>query len=188
MIWKNGLDAVSAEEIVAGFDTDAECGNNLKHLGISSTRPSSSRNGALDSVTDDRFALPLKDICHSCRAAGKTTYIYVFDQPNLWQSSSRAHHAVDLNFLIGEYDISFNSAAEKVGSQMRHKWIWFINGEKAQDGDKRFAFGPHGNCGGIDDTEYAARRRVQHFELLREMGPARTAPTVGQLIVGRLVC
>ena len=82
MIWKNGLDAVSAEEIVAGFDTDAECGNNLKHLGISSTRPSSSRNGALDSVTDDRFALPLKDICHSCRAAGKTTYKYVFDQPN----------------------------------------------------------------------------------------------------------
>ena len=187
VIWRNGLEAVSADEIAAAFDSDIELGTKTKHIyGISSTRPSSSKNGALDFVTDTRFALPVEDMSRGRRAAGKTAYQYVFDQPNPWQSSSRAHHAVDLVFLFGGYDLSANPAADKVGYQMRDKWIRFINGERPWDGEKRFAFGPHGKCGEIDDEEYAARRRASHFELLRDMGSAITCLIVAKLTAGRI--
>jgi carboxylesterase type B len=187
VIWRNGLETVSAAEIAAAFDSDAEYGAKLKNLyGILPTRPSSSKNGALDFVTDTRFALPVEDMSCLRRATGKTTYQYVFDQPNPWQSSSRAHHAVDLIFLFGGYDLSTNPAADKIGFQVRDKWIRFINGEKPWEGERRFAFGPHGKCGEIDDEEFAARRRASHFEPLREMGPARTGLIVAKLTAGRI--
>ena len=170
VIWRNGLEAVSTEGITAAFDSDAKHAKELKRLyGISSTRPTSCQLGALDFVTDARFALPAENVARLRRRAGRTTYQYLFDQTNPWQSSSRAHHGVDLIYMFGGYDLSFNPSAMTVGKEVRDKWIMLVNGKSPWDKEKRFAFGPHGNCGEIDDGEFATRRRVRHFEILRDM-------------------
>jgi carboxylesterase type B len=187
VIWRNGLENASAEEIVAAFDTDSTFSPQLKHLyGISPTRATAARHGALDFINDVFFALPTEDIARTRRSAGKTTYQYLIDQVNPWQSSSRAHHAVDLLFLFGAYDLSFNPAAEIVKNQIQDRWIDFVNGGKPWDGGKRFAFGPYGGVGEVEDSEFAARRRQRHFEVLREMDRATLHTMFAKLAAGRI--
>lgn len=182
VIWRNGLETVSATEIAATFDNDE-----LKHLyGVSPSRPTASRLAALDFINDVRFALPVEELSASRRSAGKATYQYVFDQVNPWQSSSRAHHGVDLIFLFGGYDLTSNPAAAAVAEDMQGRWIAFVNGNVPWNGEKRFAFGPHGKSGEITEEEFAARRRVRHFSLLREMEPVRLGKIFGGLAAGRI--
>ncbi|OBT71606.1 hypothetical protein VF21_09529 [Pseudogymnoascus sp. 05NY08] len=181
-IWRNGLEAVVATDIAAAFGSDE-----LRRLyGVSPSRPTASKLGALDFINDARFALPVEEIAAARRKAGKTTYQYVFDQVNPWQSSSRAHHAVDLIFLFGSYDLSGNPAAAAVAKAMQERWIAFVSGEGPWDAEKRFAFGPHGKSAEITDEEFAARRRVGHFGVLREIGMSRLGEIFGKLAAGRI--
>jgi carboxylesterase type B len=122
-------------------------------------------------------------------AAHGNVYRYVVDETNPWQSSARAHHAVDLIFLFGTLDLSHNPEAEAVGQEMRNRWIRFINGEEPWSPistGKRFAFGPYGECKEINEKQFAARRRVAHMQVLKEAGFAVYAPIMNKLTAGRI--
>jgi hypothetical protein len=157
---------------------------------VTSSRPTAAKLGALDFLTDARFALPVEDIVAARRAARQPTYQYLFDQANPWQSSSRAHHAVDLIFLFGAYDEELartNPAAAAVACEMQERWIAFVGGGAPwEDADSRFAFGPLGRSGEIGDDEFAARRRVRHFAALRETAPEILGGIFGRLAAGRI--
>jgi carboxylesterase type B len=183
VLWRNGLEPVDAAEIAAAFDGSDEL---RRMYGVSPSRPTASKLGALDFINDVRFALPVEEIVTARRKAGKKSYQYVFDEVNPWQSSSRAHHAVDLIFLFGGYDLSLNPGAAAVAKAMQERWIAFIGGESPWDAEKRFAFGPHGRSAEITDEEFAARRRVRHFGLLRDIGPVRLGAIFGKLAAGRI--
>lgn len=189
VIWRNGIETLSAERIASCFDNhlapiDAR---KLKALyGIVLDRPTSSRIGALDFINDVKFALPAEAIASRWRGKQDTVYQYVFDETNPWQSSSRAHHALDLIFLFGGYDLSFKPSADAVGKAMRKAWISFINGVGPWNSGSRYAFGPHGKCGEIDQTEFEARRRVRHWESLQQLNPGDLNKVVAALAAGQI--
>ena len=87
--------------------------------------------------------------------------------------------------MFGGYDLSFNPSAMTAGKEIRDRWIMFVNGKSPWDKEKRFAFGPHGNCGEIDDGEFAARRRMRHFEILRDMDWTSLLTILGKLTGGK---
>lgn len=149
-------------------------------------RPTAAKLGALDFVNDARYALPVEIIAEKLRAVGKRVYKYVVDQPNPWQSSSRAHHAVDLLFLFDGVDLSFNPAAQSVGQAMRERWIQFVSGGEPWPVDRRFAYGPLGESKEIDEAQFAARRRVQHCKELKEAGIGVYLPILFALTAGRI--
>lgn len=101
----------------------------------------------------------------------KTTFVYLFDQANPYQTSARAHHGVDLIYLFGGSRL-VEAANKTVSDEMQRRWIMFINGEAPWDGAKLFAFGPLGRCGLIPDEELEVRRRKQHIEMLKVMDNA----------------
>lgn len=154
--------------------------------GIICSRPTSCRNGALDFINDVKFALPVETIASCWRERGAPVYQYLIDEPNPWQSSSRAHHAVDLIFLFGGYDLPPGSGAELIGRKMRQKWISFINGEAPWDSKLKYAFGPFGKSGELDQTEFSRRRRSRHWEALQQISNADLNRVVKALAAGRL--
>lgn len=149
-------------------------------------RPTACKLGALDLVNDVRYTLPVEVLSEKLQAANKQVYKYVVDQPNPWQSSSRAHHAVDLLFLFGGVDLGFNPAAETVGQEMRNRWIQFVNGKAPWSREKRFAYGPVGDCKEISEAQFAGRRRTEHLKALREAGPGVYMPIVFALTAGKI--
>ncbi|RDW92367.1 carboxylic ester hydrolase-9 [Coleophoma crateriformis] len=187
VIWNNGIGEFTAEEITKIFNRDSEHGEQLRELyGIYPDRQTSSKSGALDFINDVRYVLPNEEMCQRRRQSSLKTYQYLMDEPNPWHSSSRAHHAVDLIFLFGGYDISFNSAAAKVSGKMQEKWISFVHGEEPWDTEKRFAIGPYGKCGEIEDDEFAARRRARCLEVLKGIEKRKLLEMSGMLAAGRL--
>jgi carboxylesterase type B len=133
--------------------------------------------------------LPTESLAQKLAARGKKVYRYVVDETSPWQSSARAHHAVDLIFLFGTLDLSHNPEAEAVGQEMRSRWIRFINGEEPWSPvstGKRFAFGPYGESKEINEKQFAARRRVAHITVLQEAGIAEYGPISNKLIAGRI--
>lgn len=154
-------------------------------------RPTASTLGALDFVQDVKYSLPIELICEKVQEKNKSTqiYRYLVDEANPWQPSARAHHAVDLIFLFGTMDISHNPTAADLGNGMRKRWIDFVNGDKPWaelSKGARFAFGPYGECKEIDQKQYAARRRVHVFRLLKEAGAGVYGPIVNKLIAGKI--
>ena len=187
VLWRNGIETMPVEAIVQAFDNNKQHGPSLRKLyGITTGRPTASKLGALDFINDILFAVPAEDIAGRWRGRKKPVFQYVVDQANPWQASSRAHHAVDLVLLIGGYDLSFNPSAEAVGNEMRKRWIAFVNGEQPWSAGGKFAFGPLGECKEIDGSQFAARRRVDHWKLLREIGSAQLMPILGALAAGRI--
>ena len=150
------------------------------------SRPTASKLGALDLVHDARYGLPVEVISDKLQSSNKTVYKYVIDQPNPWQPSSRSHHAVDLLFLFGGVDLSFNPGAEAVGREMRRRWAKFVNGDAPWAGQKRFAYGPLGECREIDEVQFAGRRRVRHINALKEAGKEVYMSIVGALTAGKI--
>jgi carboxylesterase type B len=144
------------------------------------------KTGVLDFINDVKFSIPIDEIASRCRAVRKPLYQYLVDQSNPFQYSARAHHAVDLLFLFGGIDTSFDKAAEKVGAEMRKRWIAFANGSNPWNSGKRFAFGPHGWTGEIDEDQFAARRRVRQCDLLKKVGLDAVGKVVAQLAAGRV--
>ncbi|KAF2145694.1 uncharacterized protein K452DRAFT_349159 [Aplosporella prunicola CBS 121167] len=163
IIWRRGVEAMSAGAIVDAFDRAPELRGlyNISH------------SGALDFIHDVRFGLPIRQLSEVWRSAGKAVFTYVIDEANPWQTSSRAHHAIDLLFLFGGVDMSFSATAAAVGSRLREKWICFVNGEAPWARDETFAFGPFGECRGLSAGGVAARRRVAHMKALSDMAAAK---------------
>lgn len=149
-------------------------------------RPTACKLGALDLVNDARYTLPVELIADKLAVAGKRVYKYVVDQPNPWQASSRSHHAVDLLFLFGGIDLSFNPAADAVGKEMRNRWIQFVSGGSPWSIERRFAYGPVGDCKEISEDQFAVRRRVQCLKALKEAGIGVYLPIVFALTAGKI--
>lgn len=187
VIWRNGVEQLDGETIAAAFDNEKSWGTRLRKLyQVVGDRPTAAKLGALDLVNDVRYTLPVEVITDKLRSADKRVFKYVVDQPNPWQPSSRAHHAVDLLLLFDGVDLSFNPAASAVGKEMRQRWIRFINGENPWSADRRFAFGPVGECKELDEVQFAMRRRVEHCKVLKEAGPSAYMPIVFALTAGRI--
>ncbi|KAJ5418362.1 uncharacterized protein N7487_001912 [Penicillium crustosum] len=187
VIWRNGVELLDGETIAAAFDSDKQWGTRLrKTYQIVGDRPTAAKLGALDLVNDVRYTLPVELIADKLRAANKRVFRYVIDQSNPWQPSSRAHHAVDLLFLFDGVDLSFNPAASTVGKEMRQRWIQFVNGDGPWSTGLRFAFGPLGECREIYESQFAARRRVEHCKMLKEAGNDTYMSIVFALTAGRI--
>lgn len=144
---------------------------------------------ALAFLGDHRFSWPNWSIAQSLRsppappatlsASGVKVYQYVFDEPNPWaaagpqgQGVPRAHHAVDLLGLWGNFDADMPAASTfpAVGSAFRDRVARFVcGGEPWRDGAV-FAFGPGGQCAEVaGDDGYQARRRVEAFRLMSDV-------------------
>lgn len=187
VIWRNGIELFGGETIAAAFENDKQWGTRLRKMyQVVGDRPTAAKLGALDFVNDARYALPVEVIAEKLNVAGKRVYKYVVDQPNPWQPSSRAHHAVDLLFLFDGVDLSFNPAAQAVGQAMRQRWIEFVSGEAPWSLDRRYAYGPLGECKEIDEVQFAARRRVEHCKVLQEAGMGVYLPILFALTAGRI--
>ncbi|KAJ5497498.1 Carboxylesterase type B [Penicillium fimorum] len=187
VIWRNGVELLDGEAIAAAFDNDKQWGTQLRKMyQVVGDRPTAAKLGALDLVNDIRYTLPVEIVTDTLHAANKRVFRYVIDQSNPWQPSSRAHHAVDLLFLFDGVDLSFNPAASAVGKEMRQRWIRFVSGDGPWSPDLRFAFGPMGECREIDESQVAARRRLEHCRVLKEAGPGAYMPIVLALTAGRI--
>ncbi|CCF43393.1 lipase catalyse the reaction [Colletotrichum higginsianum] len=116
--------------IVDAFSNAGHLQEALKrHYNIHPDRPSSCKIGALDFINDYKFLLPAEEIARLSRATGRPTYRYLVDEPNPWQPSNGAHHAVDLLFLFGGVG---------VGCRRRMAAIEFLQGVSSQVLDKVF--------------------------------------------------
>lgn len=178
---------MTGEQVMEAFGKDDSLAQDLKGMyGIVPERLAACHTGALDLLNDALFALPVEKLQQDWNMPGRPVYRYVMDQADPWQSSHRAHHAVDLLLLFGGFDISFDSATDKVGHDMRVKWIAYVNGSTPWSPSKTYAFGPHGKCGEIDETELASRRRKRHMDFLRTYEPVKLSATVRGLAAGRI--
>ncbi|KAJ5097943.1 hypothetical protein N7532_004944 [Penicillium argentinense] len=187
VIWRNGVEQLDGETIAAAFENDKNWATQLRKMyHIVGDRPTAAKLGALDLVHDARYTLPVEVISRKFEAAKKRVYKYVVDQPNPWQASSRAHHAVDLLFLFDGVDLSFNPAATAVGQIMRQRWIRFVSGQAPWSTESRFAFGPVGECKEINEAQFAIRRRVNHCKVLQEAGAGVYMPILAALTAGRI--
>ncbi|KAK1138692.1 hypothetical protein N8T08_002083 [Aspergillus melleus] len=187
VIWRNGIETLDGPTIATAFEQDPKWGPQLRKMyNVVADRPTACKLGALDLVNDVRYALPVEVVSEKLQAAGKRVYKYVIDQPNPWQPSSRSHHAVDLLFLFAGVDLSFNSAAENVGQEMRNRWISFVNGSAPWWQERRFAFGPFGECQEIDERQVANRRRLEHVRVLKEAGIGVYMPIIFALTAGKI--
>lgn len=185
IIWRNGVETMTAAEIVACFDSAGDQALQLKSLyNIDADRPTSCKLGALDFINDTRFTLPVIIIRDEYRNAEKSVYHYTFDQANPWQASSRAHHAVDLLMLFG--NLNLNAAAAAVRQEVQDKWLSFCNGQAPWPEDGVYAFGPYGRCTLITPEEYESRRRVRHCAFLKNIGSGQYNPICGKLAAGRI--
>jgi carboxylesterase type B len=187
VIWRNGIETLDGPTIAAAFEPDKTWGTTLRKMyHVVPDRPTACKLGALDLVNDARYTLPVELIAEKLEATGKPVYKYIVDQPNPWQASSRAHHAVDLLFLFGSVDLSFNPAAEAVGRQMRENWSTFVTGVKPWRLTGRFAYGPVGESKEITEGDFAFRRRVGHLKVLKEAGIEVYLPIVFALTAGKI--
>ncbi|KAJ5239074.1 Carboxylesterase type B [Penicillium chermesinum] len=186
-IWRNGVEMLTGPEIVAAFERNAEWGLHLRRAyQVVQDRPTASKLGALDFVNDARFTLPVEIVSKKLQDAGKRVNRYVVDQPNPFQQSSRPHHAVDLLFLFGGVAFPSNPAADAVSKEMRQRWVRFVAGDEPWAVDKRFAYGPLGECREIDESEFAFRRRVSHCRVLQQAGSSVYMPIMAALTAGRI--
>lgn len=144
----------------------------------------------MDLLHDSKFTLPTELVAEKLIANKKKVYRYLFDEVNPWQASSRAHHAVDILFLFGTMDFSHNPSGEAVGEDMRNRWISFVGGSEPWSElsatEKRFAFGPYGDCKEIDQGQFSGRRRAHVLELLREVGPQVYNGIANKLAAGKI--
>lgn len=187
-IWRNGIEGMSAQSIDQSFGLLEDESASLKTLyGIILDRPNSCKNGALDLLHDVRFTLATETIVEQWRVAEeKQVFRYLVDEANPWQSSSRAHHTVDLPLLFGSFDLSFNPAACRASAMMSQKWIEFIAGKNPWDASNHYAFGPLGKSTVVNEDEYALRRRKRHCDAIQKIGTDRVDEVWRALATGNM--
>lgn len=177
---------MDVNEIVEIIQSDQDYAELTKLYNIYPDRPTSCKYGVLDFINDARFALPAFEISNRWRSMQKEIFQYIVDEPNPWQPSSRAHHAVDLIFLFGGVDLSFNQSATEVATNFRDTWIDFCHGRNPWSSSNIRAFGPYGDCEDLDLERYARRRRLNCFEFLRKLGHSKYTSLSGRLGAGRI--
>ncbi|KXJ87817.1 Alpha/Beta hydrolase protein [Microdochium bolleyi] len=193
VLWRNGIETMTAASIVEAFDVLGEEGSEQvrSKYGIYHDRDVACKLGALDFLHDMRFSLPTQRMVRAGRFAGAAVMRYLMDEPNPWQRSSRAHHGVDLLYLFNHYNLGFSCAAENIVQSIQDKWIAFINGDdpwpvgEEGEGERAWAFGPSGECLVVGETGLGIRRRVSHMSLLEEIGLERAEKVVKLLATGR---
>lgn len=186
VLWRNGIEGLSASYICEAFDLAGDAPSFLKAIyGIIPDRPVSCKLGALDFLNDARFSWPISEYLDERRADKRPSFRFLVDQPNPWQTSSRAHHGVDLLYIFGGFDFSFDEGAVNVSEMMQVKWIEFVNGEDPWGAEEAFAFGPLGNCQAVDAKGVATRRRERHLSVLRDIGYEKVNAVVVALAAGR---
>lgn len=178
--------ALSSKEIEDIFTSSNGAQELATLYHVDHERPAQTLNGALDFLTDVNWGFRVHTMYQKRRERKQKTYQFVFDQPNPWQASSRAHHAVDLIMIFGGIDLCFNSGAVKVGQRIRQAWIDFAYGEDPWSEEKTFAFGPFGTSGELTDGEYRFRRRVHCYEKLQETDPKIYQEVNAKLAGGRI--
>ncbi|KAH8658345.1 Alpha/Beta hydrolase protein [Xylariales sp. PMI_506] len=187
VLWRNGVESLSGSSISDAFELGGTANAQLRRLyGIVPDRLISSKLGTLDFLSDVRFGLPVDTIVQKWQHARRPVFRYLADEPNPWQASSRAHHAVDLLYLFGSYDSEFQPSAVNVSRSMQKKWIEFICGRDPWSREEIWTFGPCGECKAIDIDALEARRRVRHWEVLRASDPASIGTVYKALATGRL--
>ncbi|PNS18999.1 hypothetical protein CAC42_6094 [Sphaceloma murrayae] len=187
VLWRNGVEGLSAEEIDAAFSKGGASAEKLKKLyHINKERASSCKHGALDFINDVLWAMPTWTLAKQFRDEGKMVYTYLFDQPNPWQASARAHHAVDLVYLFEGFDISSNPAGQALAKDMRQRYINWVNDSKPWAADKTCVFGPHGKVTEAGQDEVRSRRRMREIDELRSMPFAEALGVLPGLIAGRI--
>ncbi|KXH61754.1 carboxylesterase [Colletotrichum salicis] len=170
VLWREGIWKMEASEIDHAFNYAGEHQDTLKNLyNIHADRRSSSKIGALDFINDYKFLLPAENIARLFRAANKPAYRYLVDEYNPWQPSNGAHHAVDLLFLFGGFDLSFAPGAQKTGKQMRKSVIKFLHSQEPWQLGSYAAFGPYGMFQELDSVGIKLRRRSEQAEFLHSV-------------------
>ena len=146
----------------------------------------SARPGISAFINDIKFAFGADEIYRLERKERKRKcFRYVMDQPNPWDVSQGAHHALDLLFLFGgPFDYSSDEAAMRVSEDMREKWVSFVCGESPWNEERIIAWGPDGGTGFVDEGELK-ERRVGCFEEIRRIGWERLQPLVTRLVEAR---
>ena len=178
---------MSAPAIAEAFDLVGDSSAELRRIyGIYPDNPIASRLGAQDLLNDLRFNLPVDTIVEQWRHAQRPVFRFLVDEPNPWQASSRAHHAVDLLYLFAGFDLSFAPGAQRVSQSMQQKWIEFIAGERPWQPEKYWAFGPCGESKEIDQEGLEARRRQRHLVTLRSIGLDKINVAARSIEVGRI--
>ncbi|KAK1623735.1 carboxylesterase [Colletotrichum phormii] len=170
VLWREGIWKMEASEIDQAFNYAGERQDTLKNLyNIHADRRSSSKIGALDFMNDYKFLLPAEKIARLFRAANKPAYRYLVDECNPWQPSNGAHHAVDLLFLFGGFDLSFAPGAQRTGKQMRKSVIEFLHSQEPWQLGSYAAFGPYGMFQELDSAGVKLRRRSEQAEFLHSV-------------------
>ncbi|KZL81395.1 hypothetical protein CI238_00323 [Colletotrichum incanum] len=187
VIWREAVWAMDSSAIVNAFNLAGEHRGALKRLyNIYPDRPSSSKIGALDFINDYKFLLPAENIARLFRAAGRPAYRYLVDEPNPWQPSNGAHHAVDLLFLFGGFDLSFSPTAKKIGENMRKAFIAFLYSQDPWVSSSHAAFGPYGTFQELDSVGVGCRRRMEATEFLRDVSSQVLDKVFFALAAGRI--
>ncbi|KUJ13351.1 alpha/beta-hydrolase [Mollisia scopiformis] len=190
VIWRAGVESMTASEITAAFTHPKDPTLSqalLQAYHISPTRLAASRAGALDFLTDARFAWPSRTIANARSADALKTFRYVFDQPSPFQASARAHHGVDLLYLFEAYSDTFLTEGQRIlGNVVRDKWIAFANGEAPWNESNCFAFGPFGLSAEIDNSGLGERRRVKAWDVLEKTEPDELVRIFFSLAGGRI--
>jgi len=186
-LYRNGIYELPLRQLFEMFDRAGASAATLKKLyHIVDGRPWSARLGALEFLNDMSWAMQTWKLADRWRREGKTVFTYLFDQENPWQASAGAHHAVDLIYLFGGFDLSHNPAAQKLATNMRRRFISFVNGDQPWPEDLTCAFGPVGQIAELCEEEVACRRRMTAFAVLNSLPPADLKSAFGALIAGRL--
>ncbi|KAL7269070.1 hypothetical protein RUND412_008282 [Rhizina undulata] len=195
IIFNKTYQALSAPEIVALFNTPNTTPISqrlLETYNITPTDDIRARHGALNFISDAKFGFHNGVIASGFRAKGKRAFQYIIDQKNPWEpNGARAHHTVDILLLFGgfeltEIDPDARREFEKVGDNMRQKWIEFANGIDPWDAGKVYGFGPNGECGEVSKEEFARRRRVlSGYKVIEQMESGTFSSIVGNLTMGK---
>ncbi|KAK1994527.1 carboxylesterase [Colletotrichum falcatum] len=187
VIWREAVWAMDAAAIVDAFDLAGRDREALKRAyNIHPGRPSSCKIGALDFINDYKFLLPAEDIARLFREAGRPAYRYLVDEPNPWQPSNGAHHAVDLLLLFGGVDLSFSPPASRTGERMREALVAFLHSQDPWDPGCYAGFGPYGSFQELDGAGVGCRRRMGAAEFLRGVSSQVLDKVFFALAAGRI--
>ncbi|TDZ31322.1 Lipase 1 [Colletotrichum spinosum] len=188
VLWREGIWSMPADEVVAAFDLAGDRSDGLKSMyNIFPGRRSSCVLGALDFINDYKFLLPAQKLAGMYGMAGRPAFRCLVDEPNPWQPSNGAHHAVDLVLLFGGFDLSFSPLAQRTGQSMRRAWIRFVNSEAPWGpAPAAAAFGPLGKFEVLDESRLGLHRRLGHARFLEATDPIMLDKVFAALAVGRI--
>ncbi|KAH7147159.1 Alpha/Beta hydrolase protein [Dactylonectria estremocensis] len=187
VIWRKDIWSTDAETIAEAFNQAGPEGDELKQVHkIDKARPSSCKLGALDFINAYRFVHHIERLVREWRAAQRPVCRCLVDEPNPWQPSNGAHHAVDLILLFRGFDHLVDGVAKHTGKEMRRRWIVFIHGKDPWRSESDVAFGPHGTFKELGQDEYKSRRKLAQIDYLTKADSGLLGKAFRALAAGRV--